>query len=91
METGADPCQLQQLGTGASVPLSLAEWRARLALSLSELGVLVRLDRKTVWRIEHGLQRPYPASRRRLAAALDVELDQVDCLASAIAAEREQN
>ncbi len=59
------------------VRLSLAEARARRALSLADLAELSGVDRGTIWRIEAGRSRPYPATRHKLADALKFDVDEI--------------
>ena len=53
----------------------LREVRERKALSQQELATKAGLSRGTVNRIEAGAEEPYPATVRKLAAALDVQPD----------------
>jgi transcriptional regulator with XRE-family HTH domain len=51
--------------------------RERRALSLSDLAQLTGLSRVTINRIENGKQKPLPRTIRKLAKALDVEVEEL--------------
>ena len=56
-----------------SIPLSsLRELRRSRGLSQRELGKLAKVSPGTVYRLENGLLGAYPATARKLAAALGV-------------------
>lgn len=66
-----------QSSKSTSRRLTLAQWRDRRALSLSDLAKLAHVDRQTIHRIERGLQAPHPSTRRKLAEALHVAVDRI--------------
>ena len=51
--------------------------RERRALSLSDLAQLTGLSRVTINRIENGKQKPLPRTIRKLAKALNVEVEEL--------------
>ncbi len=51
--------------------------RKRRALSLSELALLSNVGRVTINRIENGKQKPMPRTIRRLAQALEVNVEEL--------------
>jgi transcriptional regulator with XRE-family HTH domain len=55
----------------------MRDWRARRALSLRELARASGVAYRGVVLIENGRRRPYPSTRRKIAAALGVEPWQV--------------
>ncbi len=56
---------------------SLADWLAERALTLDQLIELSKLDDRVVKAITQGRYTPSPEQRRRLAAVLGVEPDQI--------------
>ena len=56
---------------------SVADWMAERRLGQAELVAATALDGRVVEAIVHGRYTPSPEQRRRLAAALGVEPDQV--------------
>ena len=54
---------------------NLKRLRHRRALSLTDLARMTQLGRVTINRIENGKQQPRPQTIRRLAAALQVEVE----------------
>ncbi len=59
-----------------SIPLSsLRELRRSRGLSQRELGKLAKVSPGTVYRLENGLRGAYPATVRKLAAALEVQTE----------------
>jgi transcriptional regulator with XRE-family HTH domain len=55
----------------------LKRLRERRALSLSDLAQLTGLSRVTINRIENGKQKPLPRTIRKLAKALNVEVEEL--------------
>ncbi len=55
----------------------LRELRRRRALTLQELGEKAGVSYNSVWRIEHGKHGARPSTLRRLAAALDVPVEEL--------------
>jgi len=55
----------------------LRAWRYARALGLRELSRLTGLSPQTITAIEHGRSRGYPATWRKVAAALGVEPEQI--------------
>ncbi len=55
------------------VPMSLAKWRERVALSTRELAEKANVAPRTIWRIEGGQGMPHPSTRRKIAEALGCE------------------
>jgi len=53
------------------------EWMAERRLTLAELTAATGLEKRIIEAIVHGRYTPSPEQRRRLAAALDVELEQL--------------
>ncbi|WP_342673508.1 helix-turn-helix transcriptional regulator [Streptomyces sp. ICBB 8177] len=62
--------------------MGLAKRRRVLGYSQEKLAELLGVDRTTVGRWEAGRIAPQPPQRRRLAAALDVSLQELDALLS---------
>lgn len=58
-------------------PLPLRQWRRYRVLSIRALAADAGVNQATIWRIERGKQRPYPATCQKLAAALDIEPGQI--------------
>ncbi len=59
-----------------SIPLcSLRELRRSRGLTQRELGQLAKVSPGTVYRLENGLRGAYPATVRKLAAALEVPIE----------------
>jgi transcriptional regulator with XRE-family HTH domain len=56
---------------------SVSEWMTERGLGFAEVLSASSLDRKVLDAILHGRYTPSPQQRRRLAAALGVELDQI--------------
>lgn len=56
---------------------TLAEWMFERGLSLPQLVEASSLDKRVVEAIAHGRYTPSPDQRRRLAAALGIEADQI--------------
>ena len=56
---------------------ALSDWMAERGLSLAQLVAATGLDDRVVEAVAHGRYTPSPEQRRRLAAALGVEPDQV--------------
>lgn len=54
---------------------NLKMMRQRRALSLSDLALLSKVSRVTINRIENGKQKPSPRTIRRLAEALQIEVE----------------
>ncbi len=55
----------------------LRAWRERRSLSLDELSARAGVSVATLWRAEVGRSKPYPRTRRRIAAALNVDVAQL--------------
>ena len=51
--------------------------RERRALSLSELALMSNVSRGTINRIENGKQKPSPSTIRKLAQALNVNVEEL--------------
>ena len=51
--------------------------RERRALSLSELALMSDVSRGTINRIENGKQKPSPSTIRKLAQALNVNVEEL--------------
>jgi transcriptional regulator with XRE-family HTH domain len=51
----------------------LRQYRERAALTQDELAKKAGTTRSTIMRLENGADSPYPATIRKLAAALNVE------------------
>jgi transcriptional regulator with XRE-family HTH domain len=56
---------------------SIADWMTERGLTFEQLLAAAGLDRKVLDAIVHGRYTPSPQQRRRVAAALGVEPDQV--------------
>ena len=56
---------------------SVAEWMARLGLSLDAIVTRSSLDRRVVLAIVEGHWTPSPVQRERIAAALGVTVEQI--------------
>jgi ribosome-binding protein aMBF1 (putative translation factor) len=56
---------------------ALTDWMAERGISLAQLIAATKLDDRVVEAVARGRYTPSPEQRRRLAAALGVELDQV--------------
>lgn len=56
---------------------TLAEWMQERGKSVSDLVEGARVDKKVVEAIAQGRYTPSPEQRQRLAAALEVSLDQI--------------
>jgi len=56
---------------------NLKRLRRRRALSLTDLARMTQLGRVTINRIENGKQQPRPQTIRRLATALQVEVEEL--------------
>ena len=50
----------------AAIALEVRETRARLGLTLAQLGERIGVREQTVWRWENGRARPNKSSRKRL-------------------------
>ncbi|MFD5027160.1 helix-turn-helix transcriptional regulator [Streptomyces sp. NPDC058373] len=66
--------------------MGLAKRRRAMGYSQEKLAHLLGVDRTTVGRWESGRISPQPPQRRRLANALELSLDELDCLLATSAA-----
>jgi len=55
----------------------LKELRRRRVLTMEELAKRAGVGRNTVWRLEHGVMGAQPRTIRKLAAALEVEPEEL--------------
>jgi ribosome-binding protein aMBF1 (putative translation factor) len=56
---------------------SITEWQADRGIALADLIAVSGVDRRVVEAIAEGRYTPSPEQRRRLAAALGVDVDQI--------------
>jgi transcriptional regulator with XRE-family HTH domain len=64
--------------TGTLRDVRLAEHRRQRRLTQAELAVLAGVAPSTIYKLEKGLHRPQFRVVRRIAAALQVEPDEID-------------
>jgi transcriptional regulator with XRE-family HTH domain len=68
-----DPEEARKIGQ------NVRYWRKRRALTQGQLASAAGVTLSTITRIERGLNRPQPTTIHKLAAALDVSVEEILC------------